>query len=342
MPNFTDVTVRSLPEGVYFDSKTPSFGIRVGKNRRTWIALKGPNRTKVRLGHYPSLSLSEARKKALVVLGSPFAPSVAPGFQTLRETFLSAKERELRPRSFYQLNRTMRKYFHWTKAVDKITHADVSEVIDAISAKSEASHALKDIKTFFSWCVPRHIPHSPCEGLKPPAKYEPRQRLLSDEEVKKIWRAADQMDSYGALIQMLIVTGQRVGQFIRFDASWIEGDTIRFPQQYMKGKRDHVIAIGPLAAGILPKLRKMTNQGKRKKELDKLSGVTGYTIHDIRRYHSSTSARLHIPIDVEEAILHHVSGSRSQIQRVYDQYDRLDEMRSACAVFELHLNSIIR
>ncbi len=64
---FTDLTIRSLAPGMYFDAKTPAFGIRVGKNRRTWIVLKGARSIKVRLGHYPARSLAEARKRALTV-----------------------------------------------------------------------------------------------------------------------------------------------------------------------------------------------------------------------------------------------------------------------------------
>ncbi len=37
---FTDLTIQSLAPGTYFDVKTPGFGIRIGKNRKTWIALK--------------------------------------------------------------------------------------------------------------------------------------------------------------------------------------------------------------------------------------------------------------------------------------------------------------
>jgi hypothetical protein len=48
----TDLSIRSLPVGKYFDSTTPAFGIRVGKNRRTWIVMRGRQRQLIRLGHY--------------------------------------------------------------------------------------------------------------------------------------------------------------------------------------------------------------------------------------------------------------------------------------------------
>lgn len=71
MPKLTDLSVRNLKPGLHMDERTPAFGIRVGKLRRTWIVLKEPNRTKVTIGHYPELSLSDARKKAMITLASP-------------------------------------------------------------------------------------------------------------------------------------------------------------------------------------------------------------------------------------------------------------------------------
>jgi Arm DNA-binding domain len=70
--HLTDVVVSRLKEpGTYFDENTPAFGIRVGKNRKTWIVIRGRERSRTRIGRYPAVSLAEARKKALVLLGSP-------------------------------------------------------------------------------------------------------------------------------------------------------------------------------------------------------------------------------------------------------------------------------
>src|ERR1700733_5598566 len=91
-----------------------------------------------------------------------------------------------RPRSHYQLARWLRLYFNWTKRLDKITHNDIALVIDSIKAPSEANHAVQSIRTFFSWCVPRYLKHSPCEGPKKPHKHVPRARVLTDEELVRI------------------------------------------------------------------------------------------------------------------------------------------------------------
>ncbi|MGN6683605.1 MAG: hypothetical protein ACTHKD_06295 [Devosia sp.] len=40
----TDLAVQKLGPGTYSDTKTPAFGIRVGKNRRTWFYVHTKNR----------------------------------------------------------------------------------------------------------------------------------------------------------------------------------------------------------------------------------------------------------------------------------------------------------
>ena len=63
--HLTDLTVQRLHElGTYLDETTPGFGIRVGKNRKTWIVVRGHIRQRVRIGHYPAMSLAAARKEA--------------------------------------------------------------------------------------------------------------------------------------------------------------------------------------------------------------------------------------------------------------------------------------
>jgi integrase len=277
----------------------------------------------------------------LVALGSPYQSSTAPPCQEALDAFLA--QTHWKRSSYYQINRTLRKYCTWTKALDKITHQDVSAVIYGISAKSEAAHALKDIKAFFNFCVPRYIKHSPCEGLKSPHKYVPRSRLLTEEEIKRIWKACDQLDSYGLQVKRLILSGQRCNQIFRLQEKWVDKkrQVIVFPREVMKGNKEHTLPYGPLMATLLDEFPVITNQGKRKRELDELAKVTGYTLHDCRKFFSSTHAKLHTPIDITEALLSHISGSRSDIQRIYDLYDRMDEMRTAVESFESYLKAAV-
>ena len=115
VPALTDLTVKNLPPGLHFDARLTSFGIRVGKKKKTWVVIKGKNRTKVSLGHYPALSLHDARRRALIALTSPDAPIeriASQLFPDVLETYLEHQAAALRPLSLYQIKRTLRRYFN--------------------------------------------------------------------------------------------------------------------------------------------------------------------------------------------------------------------------------------
>jgi integrase len=352
----TDLAVKALRPGVYFDTKTPSFGIRVGKNRRTWIVLKGENRTKVRLGHYPAMSLQDARKKAFTTLGSPLEPPPAPPFVEARDQFLETHGATLRLKSRYQLTRTLRRHFHWKKAVDKITHADVADVIDRIKAKSEAAHALKDIRTFFNWCVPRFIPHSPCEGIRMPPQ-KSRDRVLADEEIMSVWHRADELGyPYGTIVKLLILTGLRTGEVAALGWNWIDGATLTIPATIAKNGRSSTVPIGPMTKSVVESVHKrgallfpargyddkpFQGFGVSKIELD-TCGVRNFTHHDLRRTFATNLAALGTPIHVTEKLLNHVSGTTGGIVAIYQRHSYMDEMRVAILAWENKLASLTK
>ena len=170
------------------DERTPGFGIRVNKTRKTWLATNSLTRAKEAIGHYPSTSLSEARRRAQAMLLSPTGnkPPV-PTFTEAVEAFLSL------PRWKHHSLRVLKsslKHFTWKRPLDKITHEDVAQALAAIEAPSARAHALKDIRTFFNWCIPRYLSASPCQGLKM-APQPSRARVLSDDELKAVWNACD-------------------------------------------------------------------------------------------------------------------------------------------------------
>ena len=348
----TDLAIRTLPEGVYFDDRTPSFGLLVGKRRKTWLAVKGRGRVRIRLGHYPDLSLAEARRKALVTLGTeqPTA-TVALSFPDAREAFLEKHGATLRPRSQYQIKRNLMRHFDWTKPVDQITHHEVAEALDAIKAPSQRAHALKDIRTFFNWCIPRYLKSSPCVGIKKPPQ-KSRDRVLSDDELAKVWKRAKEIGHpYGTIVQLLILTGQRAGEIAALQWEWIGEDTVTIPAVATKNARATTIPIGKMTRQIIaevPRLgallfpaRGYTDKPFRGFGTSKLlldaCGVKDFTHHDLRRTFATNMAKLGVRLEVTEKLLNHVSGSLGGIVGVYQRHEFKDEMREAVTKWEAHL-----
>ena len=358
MPNLTDLTVRNLPEGLHLDTRLTSFGIRVGKTKKTWIVIKGQNRTKVSLGHYPAVSLHDARKKALVALASPeeAADRVVPKpFLEVVEMYLEQQAATLRPLSLYQINRTLRRHFKWRKQLHQITHNDVSSALEAIEAPSERAHALKDLRAFFNWCIPRYLKTSPCVGIKKPPQ-KSRDRVLSDEELCKVWRQAQSIGyPYGTIVQLLILTGQRSGETAALRWEWIQGDTITIPASVTKNAHATTFPIGPVTkalVGSVPHLgpllfparghrgKPFTGFGVSKIALDKC-GVKNFTHHDLRRTFATNLAALGTPIHVTEKLLNHISGTVSGVAAVYNRHAYMDEMRAAIDAWEKRLSYIL-
>jgi integrase len=351
---FTDIGLRSLPEGLYFDEKTPAFGIRVGKNRKTWIVLKEPNRTKLRLGHYPDISLADARKKALVAIGTPMEVRVkAPSFPEARQHYLD--QGNWRPRSRYQVTRNLTRHFSWQSPIDKITHQDVVEVIEGIAGKSQAAHAFKDIRSFFNWCVPRYLKSSPCHGLKPPAQNAPRARVLSEQELRAVWNAAEDYGyPFGSIVQLLILTGQRRGEIAALRSDWVKDEAIRFPAEITKNGREHVLPIGHIANSIIDGIKSkgllfqargsespFSGFAASKKSIDAKCKIALWTLHDLRRTFATNLAALGTPIHVTEKLLNHVSGTTSGIVGIYQRHSYMDEMRKAVRQWEIRLAEIL-
>jgi hypothetical protein len=84
----TDLSVRALKGSAdykrFFDIALPAFGIRVGLRRKTFVIVRGKNRERITIGHYPQMTVAEARTKAKKLLASePEPKAVALHFNVL-------------------------------------------------------------------------------------------------------------------------------------------------------------------------------------------------------------------------------------------------------------------
>ena len=80
---------------------------------------------------------------------------------------------------------------------------------------------------------------------------------------------------------------------------------------------------------------------KAKRELDRLSGVTGWRLHDLRRTCVSGMARLGIAPHVADKILNHQSGTISGVAAVYQRHDFLAERKDALNRWGEHVSGLL-
>ena len=80
---------------------------------------------------------------------------------------------------------------------------------------------------------------------------------------------------------------------------------------------------------------------RAKRQLDQLSGATGWRLHDLRRTCVSGMARLGIPPHIADKILNHQAGTISGVAAVYQRHEFLSERREALDRWGRHVACIL-
>jgi len=79
---------------------------------------------------------------------------------------------------------------------------------------------------------------------------------------------------------------------------------------------------------------------KLKRRLDSASGVSEWTLHDLRRTGATAMARLEIAPHVIERILNHSTGTLGGVAGIYNRFKYLPEMRSALTRWTGHVSAL--
>jgi integrase len=97
-----------------------------------------------------------------------------------------------------------------------IKRGDVAKLLDAVEDNAgpvAADKVLAHLSGLFNWYVARHDDYvSPVvKGMRRSKPSErARERILSDDELRAVWKAAESSGTYGALVRLFLLTGQRL------------------------------------------------------------------------------------------------------------------------------------
>jgi integrase len=361
----TDLGIRTLPapeKGVkrYWDKDGLCLQVSQG-GTKTFYFVHGADRRFLKLGRYPVLSLSQARERVRSIVAKQtlgIQDDTSPvTLQDAIDRFVTTHcDVKNKPRTAADTRYLLTYLAPLAKRrMSSVGTRELLNVIDEASTSiSMRRHVFVASRTFFRWATrQRLIKTSPLQDLQPPGVAKQRDRLLTDEEMRRIYKAAVKLKyPFGYICLIAIHTGMRRGEVGALKWNYITPETFTLPPALTKNKREHVLPnLIHSELELVPKFSEYlfpssvgtpySAWSDGKKALDALCGVEDFVMHDFRRYLSTTMARLQVPIDVTEAILNHVSGSRSPIQRVYDRYNRLPEMRQALELYERHLAKIV-
>jgi integrase len=250
------------------------------------------------------------------------------------------------------------------RRLSEIKRPDVIEWLDGIvdrPAPIAANRALGWLKGLCNFAVERGVVDvSPIAGIKAPAAETARDRVLSDDELKAVWEAADALEPvYAGFIKLLILTGQRLREVSEMEWKEIDLDAKLWtlPSARAKNSIEHSIPLSNQTVEILKALPRIagsdfvfTINGRNpirgthlvKRRIDKLGPpIPPWVLHDIRRTVASGMARLGVNLPVIEKLLNHVSGSFASIVGVYQRHSFADEKRAAMTAWARHVQAIV-
>lgn len=369
-PALTPVTGRAE----FVDSLCPGLHVRVTiQGTRTFSAMFRVNGKLIRqtIGRYPRVSLSNARASALEMMRTaqdgadarerrsraPCTVTYGELVEAYTEKHLKVNARSWRNIRSGLLSQRMTPFLK--RPVATITRREIIDLCDVMVAAGTPQAAvnhLRYLKMLFNWAAGRDmIVHSPANGVRPPAKSVERDRVLNDAEIAAVWQASHQLPTpYGEMYRILLLTGQRRSEVATMCWSDVNGDLWTIPREKVKKDRVHTVPLTTSAQLLLSPLQTLprvtddngfvftttggksasSNFCKTKRQLDALSGVTGWTIHDIRRTVRSKLAELGVAREVARKVLNHEDG---KVDRIYNRHEYLAEKREALEKWEKHL-----
>ncbi len=360
----------------YWDTSVTGLGLRITERGfKSWVIMYriGGRLRRMTLGPYPRLSLAEARDQARinlanVIKGNDPAEDKKTARKT-KETVSSAvaefvERYAKRNRTWPETQRIFDRMVlpRWgNRPLSEITRTDVNLLLDEIvdgGASYQANRTLAAIRRFFNWSVERDkIVISPAANVRAQGTEVARDRVLSDDEIIKVWNSWSQLSRpFGNAFKLMLVTAQRRSEVAGL--GWADVDLPKrlwtLPRQMTKNDRLHEIPLSKLAISLLsemPKIgpyiftsggdRPISGFSKAKARSEVLSEVGDWRIHDLRRTAASGMAQLEIAPHVVEKILNHTSGTISGVAAVYNRYSYLTEKGHALDCWAERLQQLI-
>jgi len=363
---YFDETVRGLALRVSSEAKSWCFHYTAGGVRK-----------RLTLGTYPATSLSRARTLASEARGhledGKDPSTVTAAAETLKaicEEYLSREGSKLR--TAQERQKTFNRLVYPTLGavkIDAIRRTDIVRLLDKIEDERGpvmADKVLAFLSKMFNWHASRSDEfRSPLvRGMaRTRPKERARERILTDDEIRSIWHKAQ--GRFGLLLRFILLTAARRSEAAEMTWGEIDGEVWTLPAARNKTKIDLVRPLSTAALLVLVEARGGLSSGplmadakgntnsliftnsskpiisafwKHKLNFDKACGVTGWTIHDLRRTARSLMSRAGVNADIAERCLGHVIGG---VRGIYDRHAYFEEKKQAFEALSAQIDRIV-
>jgi len=386
---FTDQAVSKLKptdkQVDYRDDLTKGLILRVGKSgKKSWQVRYRADGKQHRqsIGDFPNISLKEAREQVRRIQAAVI-DGENPAYENRRAVEAKSKARQTlqisnlvdlydqlhlsQLRTGYQARTFLREFardFGHANITD-FTKQDFVGILNEIVAAgngTKANRVFTHIKSFFGWAIGQgYLEHSPCEYVKKPFKEKSRERFLSDQEIMWFWQVTgEELEPFGYMARLLLLTGQRLSEVSRMSESELQGrDHWHLSSDRTKNGTQHDVFLSDAAQEIVWRdnrvagaylfsttgyspVQSYDKPVKRfRSRMNELAGadLPHWSFHDLRRTCETGMAMLGVAQPIIDRCTNHLTGRG--MSRIYNQYQYRNEKTEAWQRWADHVNGLV-
>jgi integrase len=353
-PELRGLYIRIQPSGV----KAFVAVTRDQEGKQVWTTVGAPD----------VIGIDEARTRARAVIervraGLPAIEAKGETFGAIAATWLKRHVAGNGLRSRPEIERLLRVHVlpAWgNREFTSIRRSDVAALLDRVEdhhGARQADYCLNITRALMNWYATRHDDYAPpiVRGMRRQSPHaQARARILSDDEIRAIWKAAERAGAYGGVVQLALLTAQRRTKITTMKWADVAGDTWSIPKAPREKDTAGTLVLPEAALVIVQAQDQMgenphvfagrgdgpiNGMSKCKARLDRASGVSGWRIHDLRRSARSLMSRAGVRPDVAERVMGHAIAG---VEGVYDRHAYRDEKADALRRLAGLIDGIVR
>ena len=322
------------------------------------------------IGAADVMGIDEARGKAREAIGRVRAglPAVEASADSFAAVTANWLKRHVEPnglRSAPEIKRLLNVHIlpQWqARDFTSIRRSDVAALLDHVEdnhGARQADYVLNIVRSIMNWYAARNDDYVPpiARGMRRQnPRAQARTRVLSDDEIRVIWKAAETNGTFGAIIRFALLSAQRRAKIVGMrwddisdDGAWTipkearEKDSVGSVRSAADGARHHHVATASrrIIRSYLPDAVTIVFAAFPNQSGDfdaKLQNVAPWTIHDLRRSARSLMSRAGVSSEHAERVMGHVVAG---VEGIYDRHRYDDEKAAALAKLATLIDGII-
>jgi integrase len=233
--------------------------------------------------------------------------------------------------------------------------------------ESRARQMLSVLSRMYSWLLQhRRVETNPCVGVHRPEPPKARDRVLSNDEIRWLWKACDELSQpFSNIVRLLLLTGQRLNEVagMRRDELSEDGAMWSLASARTKNHRPHRVPLPPAARALIPDgahpllftttgVRPVSGWSRAKHRLDRImekvarqehpgATIAPWRLHDLRRTAVTGMVELGVLPHVVEAVVNHISGAKASVAGIYNRSELIGERAAALERWSTHVLGLV-